>query len=416
MNNNLTKLSEIIDEISMGPFGSDIKVENFVSSGIPVLNGSNLTNFRLVEDEFKYVTKEKAVSYKKAIARKGDIVITHRGTLGQVSFIPENSKHDSYVISQSQFRVRLKKDRADSAFVVYYFHTSEGQKRLLSFKNHVGVPALAQATTNFRLLEIPLPELLTQRKIAAALSALDAKIELNNQINAELEKMAKTIYDYWFVQFDFPDANGKPYKSSGGKMIWNEELKREIPAKWNDGELKDIANITMGQSPLGESYNEKGDGMIFYQGCTDFGNRFPTVRKFTTQPTRYAKEGDILLSVRAPVGTLNIAKENCCIGRGLAALNSKDNCIAYLFGVLTNLKQIFDRRNVDGTTFGSITKDDLFTLKVVRPEDGMLKKYNEMINPIFQKQNKIEFENQKLAELRDWLLPMLMNGQVKVLD
>jgi len=263
---------------------------------------------------------------------------------------------------------------------------------------------------------IPDFELSDQKKIASVLSVLDAKIELNNQINAELEKMAKTIYDYWFVQFDFPDANGKPYKSSGGKMIWNEELKREIPAKWNDGELNDIANITMGQSPLGESYNEKGDGMIFYQGCTDFGNRFPTVRKFTTQPTRYAKEGDILLSVRAPVGTLNIAKENCCIGRGLAALNSKDNCIAYLFGVLTNLKQIFDRRNVDGTTFGSITKDDLFTLKVVRPEDGVLKKYNEMINPIFQKQNKIEFENQKLAELRDWILPMLMNGQVKVLD
>jgi len=253
-----------------------------------------------------------------------------------------------------------------------------------------------------------------QQKISSVLSTLDSKIKLNNQINAELEKMAKTIYDYWFVQFDFPDENSKPYKSSGGKMVWNEELKREIPEKWTDGELNDIANITMGQSPLGESYNEKGDGMIFYQGCTDFGNRFPTVRKFTTQPTRYAKEGDILLSVRAPVGTLNIAKENCCIGRGLAALNSKDNCIAYLFGVLTNLKQIFDRRNVDGTTFGSITKDDLFTLKVVRPEDGVLKKYNEIINPVFQKQNKIEFENQKLTELRDWLLPMLMNGQVKI--
>lgn len=263
---------------------------------------------------------------------------------------------------------------------------------------------------------IPDFELLDQQKIASVLSALDAKIELNNRINTELEKIAKTIYDYWFVQFDFPDTNGKPYKSSEGKMRYNEVLKSEIPERWTVGELNDIANITMGQSPLGESYNEEGDGMIFYQGCTDFGNRFPTVRKFTTQPTRYAKEGDILLSVRAPVGTLNIAKENCCIGRGLAALNSKDNCIAYLFGVLTNLKQIFDRRNVDGTTFGSITKDDLFTLKVVRPDDGVLKKYNEIINPVFQKQNKIEFENQKLTELRDWLLPMLMNGQVKVLD
>lgn len=253
-----------------------------------------------------------------------------------------------------------------------------------------------------------------QDKICGVLSLLDKKIELNNRISIELEAMARTLYDYWFVQFDFPDKNGKPYKTSGGKMVWNKVLKKEIPEGWEEGELSDIANITMGQSPPGESYNEEGKGMIFFQGCTDFGNRFPTVRQFTTQPTRFAKEGDILLSVRAPVGTINIAKENCCIGRGLAALNSKDNCIAYLFGVMIDLKQVFDRRNVDGTTFGSITKDDLYSLKVVKPNKEILKQYQKMIEPAFQRQNKIEFENQKLIELRDWLLPMLMNGQVKV--
>ena len=199
-------------------------------------------------------------------------------------------------------------------------------------------------------------------------------------------------------------------------MVWNEELKRDIPEGWKVSELKDIANITMGQSPPGESYNEIGEGMIFYQGCTDFGNRFPTVRKFTTEPTRLAKEGDILLSVRAPVGSLNISKEDCCIGRGLAALNSKDNCVSYLFGVMVNLKQIFDRRNVNGTTFGSITKDDLFSLRVIMPVKSILNQYHSIINPAFEKQNKLELENQKLFELRDWLLPMLMNGQVKAKD
>jgi len=398
----------------MGPFGSDIKVENFVNNGVPVLNGSNLTGFKLNENAFKYVTVEKAKTFKKAIAKRGDIVITHRGTLGQISFIPDNSKFNEYVISQSQFRVALNRKKVDPAFFVYFFHTSEGQKRLLANKCHVGVPALAQATTNFKLVEIPLPDLNTQKLIASVLSSLDSKIELNNRINAELEAMAKTLYDYWFVQFDFPDIEGKPYKSSCGKMDWNDELKREIPEGWNLGELQDIANIKMGQSPPGESYNDDGEGMIFYQGCTDFGNRFPTVRKYTTQPTRFAKEGDILLSVRAPVGTLNIAKEDCCIGRGLAALNSKDNCIAYLFGVMVNLKQIFDRRNVDGTTFGSITKDDLFTLKVVRPDKNILKQYHNIISPAFEKQNQIAIENQELSSLRDWLLPMLMNGQVKV--
>ena len=180
--------------------------------------------------------------------------------------------------------------------------------------------------------------------------------------------------------------------------------------------ISDIANITMGQSPPGSSYNEESKGTIFFQGCTDFGNRFPTIRKFTTDPTRFAKIGDILLSVRAPVGTMNIANNNCCIGRGLAALNSKDNCISYLFGVMVNLKQVFDRRNTDGTTFGSITKDDLYSLKVVRPTKPILESYNQLMNPSFLLQNELEGENQKLAELRDWLLPMLMNGQVKVVD
>ena len=226
--------------------------------------------------------------------------------------------------------------------------------------------------------------------------------------------MAKAIYDYWFVQFDFPDENGKPYKSSGGKMIWNEELKREVPDGWEVGELSDISNITMGQSPPGESYNEEGQGMIFFQGSTDFGNRFPSVRKFTTLPTRYAKKGDILLSVRAPVGTLNIAQEDFCICRCLAALNSKKDFISYLFGVMVNLKQVFDRRNVDGTTFGSITKDDLFSLSVIIPPKDILKNYHKMTNHSFEKQNKNELESQQLSQLRDWLLPMLMNGQVRI--
>jgi type I restriction enzyme S subunit len=254
----------------------------------------------------------------------------------------------------------------------------------------------------------------TQQNIASVLSSLDSKIELNNRINTELEEMAKILYDYWFVQFDFPNKNGKPYKSSGGKMVWNDEVKREIPEGWGVGNLSDIANITMGQSPPGESYNEKAEGMIFFQGCTDFGNRFPTVRLFTSSPTRFAKSGDILLSVRAPVGTLNIANKDCCIGRGLAALNSKTNAITYLFGVMRNLKQIFDRRNSDGTTFGSITKDDLFSLKVIKPKSEILTSFEDIIKPAFEKQNKIELENEQLSSLRDWLLPMLMNGLVKV--
>ncbi|EAX8474833.1 restriction endonuclease subunit S [Salmonella enterica] len=253
-----------------------------------------------------------------------------------------------------------------------------------------------------------------QDKIVAVLSMLDHKIDLNNRINAELEAMAKTLYDYWFVQFDFPDVNGKPYKTSGGKMAYNAVLKREIPAGWDVKTLSQIANITMGQSPAGESYNDEGNGALFFQGSTDFGWLFPVPRQYTTLPARMAKKGDILLSVRAPVGDMNIANADCCIGRGLAALNSKSGSDGFLFYVMKYFKQVFERRNSEGTTFGSITKDDLHSLSVVYPQSDLLKKYDDIVSGY----NKMIFvrslENQDLTKFRDWLLPLLMNGQVTV--
>tara|TARA_R110001583_G_C5670817_1_gene411000 strand:- start:4377 stop:5540 length:1164 start_codon:yes stop_codon:yes gene_type:complete len=257
-----------------------------------------------------------------------------------------------------------------------------------------------------------------QTEIANVLNAIDKKMELNNRINAELEVMAKSLFDHWFVQFDFPDdspqGQGNPYKTSGGKMVYNSTLKREIPQGWSDKTLSQIANITMGQSPEGSSYNDEGVGTIFYQGSTDFGWLFPTTRQYTTAPSRMAKKGDILLSVRAPVGDMNIANTDCCIGRGLAALNSKTHSDGFLFYVMKYFKQIFDRRNSEGTTFGSITKNDLYSLTLAYPTSDLLKKYDEIVTNYNKMIFERSLENQELASLRDWLLPMLMNGQVTV--
>ena len=244
--------------------------------------------------------------------------------------------------------------------------------------------------------------------------SIEKKIALNRSINHNLEAMAKQLYDYWFVQFDFPDENGMPYKSSGGKMVWNEKLKREIPVGWSDGQLSDIANIIMGQSPDGSSYNEVGNGKIFYQGSTDFGIRFPSIRQYTTAPTRFAKKRDILMSVRAPVGATNIANNDCCIGRGLAALNSKVGSITHLYYIIDGLKTAFDQRNAAGTTFGSITKDDLFVLPVVVPNTAVLLSFEKVCSAFFEKQMIIGEEIDLLTKLRDSLLPLLMNGQVSV--
>jgi type I restriction enzyme S subunit len=370
------------------------------------INGNNLKDgFISINENTKKVSEEEYKRYYVELNEK-TLLMSINGTLGSLALY----NGEKVILGKSAAFMNC--ESIDRAFCYYYLKLGNVQKQLYYEANGSTIKNLSLDSLN--KLHIPVPSKNEQQKIAAVLSALDSKIEINNRINTELEAMAKTLYDYWFVQFDFPNEDGKPYKTSGGKMVWNTELKREIPAGWKLGELTDIANMTMGQSPLGESYNTENKGVIFFQGCTDFGNRFPTVRQFTTKPTRFAKEGDILLSVRAPVGTINIAKENCCIGRGLAALNSKDDCIGYLFGVMVNLKQIFDRRNVDGTTFGSITKADLFSLSVMKPNNEVLKQYQKIINPVFEKQNIIELENQTLTNLRDWLLPLLMNGQVTI--
>jgi type I restriction enzyme S subunit len=397
-----------------GPFGGDLKKEIFVNKdantykvyeqGVVLNSDKNIGRYYISEKE--YLTK-----LSRFTVQDKDFLISCSG-MNMGAIYQLNAPFERGIINQALLRIRLNNEIVDDNFFYYLF------KKLISKKITSGTGS--SAIPNFpgldiiKNIEFDLPEKITQEKIGRILFTIDSKIKLNNQLNINYESFAKTLYDYWFVQFDFPNNEDKPYKSSGGKMRYSSELNREIPEGWEVRELRDIANITMGQSPIGTSYNDQGEGIVFYQGCTDFGSRFPNVRLFTTKPTRYAKAGDILLSVRAPVGAMNIANEDCCIGRGLSALNSKDNAIAYLLGVMINLKQIFDRRNVNGTTFGSITKDDLFSIKVIKPNNVILSKFQEIIYPVFKHQNMIENESRKLSELRDWILPMLMTGQVKV--
>ncbi len=384
------EMSELIEEISMGPFGSNIKVECFTDSGIPVLNGSNLVGFRLNEASFNYVTEEKATSLGRSNAYRGDIVITHRGTLGQIVFIPQNSKFERYVISQSQFRIRCN-EKVLPEYLVYYFHSLEGQYKLLSNASQVGVPSLARPTTTFQKLKVTIPSVAEQERIVKILGSLDDKIELNDAISKNLEEQAQALFKNWFVDF-------APF---GGKM----------PEGWNVGKLSDIAEITMGQSPDGKSYNENGEGTVFYQGRAEFGWRFPTRRLFTTAPTRLAKKYDTLMSVRAPVGDLNIANEDCCIGRGLAAIHSKGNHQSFVHYTGAALRPQLEVFNGEGTVFGSINRNALNDMDIVIPSKDYLEKFERIVSAqdaeIFNRNEEI----QHLTELRNSLLSKLMSGE-----
>lgn len=358
-------------------------------------------------------TSELKGQFKKTI-QKGDLLFSEIRPANRryAKVLIDDTKN--YVVSTKLMVLRKYNDDVDFDYF-YYCITNQWFLNILQQRAENRICSFPQIT--FDLLKeykFRIPQLDEQKRIAKILSFLDKKIKLNNRMNAELEAMAKQLYDYWFVQFDFPDEYGKPYKSSGGKMVYNSTLKREIPAGWEDTVLSDIANITMGQSPDGSSYNEVGDGTVFYQGSTDFGLRFPSVRMYTTEPSRFAKKGDILMSVRAPVGDTNIANEDCCIGRGLSAINSKIGSISHIYFIIRDLKAKFDMLNAAGTTFGAITKEELYNLPVINPSKEVLFKFEALCSPIFEKQMIIGYEINHITHLRDSLLPMLMNGQVTV--
>ena len=371
-------------------------------SGIPFYKISTFGGTPTVYiDEKIYCEYKEKYSYPK----KGDILISAAGTIGKTVIF---DGEDSYFQDSNIVWIENDESKVTNQFLYYFLQTNP-------FITTNGSTIKRLYNDNLRDTKIPnVPSIQQQNQITDILGALDKKIQINNQINQELEAMAKTLYDYWFVQFDFPDQNGKPYKSSGGKMVYNPELKREIPEGWGVEKLRDIANITMGQSPKGTSYNEVGEGILFFQGSTDFGWRFPVARQYTTEPSRIAEEDDILLSVRAPVGTLNITDTRCCIGRGLAAINSKVGANSYIFNVMQDFKKLFDMMNSVGTTFGSITKDDLYSLQLVYPPNELLMKFDKSVNSFDREIKNRSRQNQELSQLRDWLLPMLMNGQVKV--
>lgn len=176
-------LEDVIKDIAAGPFGSNLKVSCFVPTGFPIIDGANLKGFKVTDNLTKFVTEEKARSLPRSIARRGDVVVTISGTLGQIAYIPEDSEHEEYLCSQRQFRVTFDTERVCVPYLVYYFHTQEGQHKILSFANQTGVPALSQPTKNFKKIEIDLPRIDQQRTIAKQINSFNQKIELNSQIN-----------------------------------------------------------------------------------------------------------------------------------------------------------------------------------------------------------------------------------------
>lgn len=340
-----------------------------------------------LNSEYEYVDDETQKTISRYITNKGDVLISIVGTIGLIGIVGDSL--DNANLTEKCVKL-VDLHGVDTDYLYYYLISEIGQNEIT--RGTVGAVQPKLPIKNIQDININLPPLPTQQKIAQILSSLDDKIELNNKINANLEQQAQALFKSWFVDFE-------PF---GGEM----------PAGWKVGKLSEIAEITMGQSPDGKSYNEDGIGTVFYQGRAEFGSRFPTRRLFTTDPRRMAKKYDILMSVRAPVGDTNIANEDCCIGRGLAAIHSNDNHQSFVhYSVLSTSKQL-EVFNGEGTVFGCINKDGLNNLEVVIPSKDDMNKFEKIVASLDADIYNRSEENRKLMTIRDTLLPKLMNGEI----
>ena len=417
------------DGLIKGPFGGDIKKSLFVPKGKDTLKvyeqGVVLKND--INHGTYYISKEHFESkLKRFEVKTGDLLMTGAGTLGELITVPENAPKG--VINQALLRIRLNQNVISTAFFKYYFKYYI--KAIISKINGDSVIPNLPPLPLIRNTEVDIPDTSYQNKISSVLSALDSKIELNNRINAELEAMAKTIYDYWFVQFEFPieaalaakmgDPNliGKPYKTSGGTLVWNEELKREIPEGWEVKELGKVLRTELGGTPSTKN-KEFWNGDFPWLNSGEIAN-FPIIDselKITeagikNSATTLMPKGTCVLSITRHLRPSILGVDSCANQSVVGIFESEKIKNSFIYPYLVNdIPRLMTLRS--GAQQPHINKGTVDESKLIAPSDNVLDKYYSLVDSYYDKILNNTFQNKQLSELRDWLLPMLMNGQVK---
>jgi len=387
-----------------------------------MIRTANIKKGRINLDGCRSVSKETYEKWtRRATVDEGDVLLTREAPMGEIGLV---NFQETVFLGQRIMQYRANPNKLDSDYLLYAFLSPDLQYQFKRHNNsgstvsHIKVPDCSK-------FEISLPSLIEQKKISKVLRDLDKKIELNNKINAELEAMAKLIYDYWFVQFDFPDANGKPYKSSGGKMVYNKELKREIPDGWGVDIINNIIEVKDGTHdspkakesgyPLITSKHLKLEGLDFENANLISKEDYKNVNKRSKVDT-----GDILFSMIGSIGEIyKVDEKNINFAIKNVALYKSSKKPEYINFIYTFLKSYDMQRYMGNVTSGSIQK--FIGLGALRNmpilvNDDVIMKFVKTTEYLFQKKTLIKLENQELTKLRDWLLPMLMNGQVTVKD
>jgi len=407
--------------------GFAYKAKDFVNKNdVAVLKIKNIRNGFIDYENTSFIDIDKATLTEKWMTNVGDILISMTGSgpnapdslVGRVARVWKDEPKSA--INQRIGRLCLKeKKRIDLDFLFYIL----SQKNIQDFLVTNSTGSANQVNISSKTIEsVPCPKVtyIESRKISTVLNLFEKKIRILQETSKTLESIAQSIFKSWFVDFDPVHAKQEGKECAGIDKAtadlfpsnFEESDLGLIPTGWEVGAVGKIFTLTMGQSPAGNTYNESGDGVEFYQGRTDFGFRFPSQRIFCNAPTRIAKENDILISVRAPVGDINVALNECCIGRGVSAIRHPKDYQSYALYAMKQLSSKFKVYDGEGTVFGSINKTDFENIKFISPHEKIILAFEKIIEDFDKKIKNNELILRNIVSLRDTLLPRLMSGKV----
>jgi type I restriction enzyme S subunit len=405
-------LEKIIDHRGKTPkkLGSDWTDEGYRALSAINVKDTGLTNVETI----RYVDLATYKKWMKEEVKRGDILLTSEAPAGEVMIWDSDEK---IVLSQRLFCLRASR-KFDNRFIKYYLQSPTGKREVNRTRSGSTVAGISAEM--FDQIQVMHPETRTQQKIAAVLSALDAKIDLNLRINVELEALVKTVYDYWFVQFDFPDVHGRPYKTSGGRMVWNEVLRRPIPAGWEQSTIGATFETFLGGTPSREkseywtpkevNWLSSGENPSTFVVAPD--ERISNLGLQNSAAT-CLPQGAVVLSIvrhlRASILGIEAATNQSVVG--ILETEKLKHCFIYPY-LVREIPRLMSLRT--GAQQPHINKRVLDESFLVIPDDSTLAAYTNQVAPLFLQMKNLLLQNLELTQLRDWLLPLLMNGQVKV--
>lgn len=403
-----------------GPFGSNLPASCYINDGVPVIRGSNLSlglqRFR--DNEFVFVSDDTLSRLSRSECVPGDIVFTKKGTLGQTGIVPRDGKYSHYLLSSNQMRLRVDPDVADENFVYLFVSSSQSIQRIKRDSEHTGVPKIN--LDYIKQFPICLPAPKEQKSIADVLISFDEKIELNRKQNRTLEAIAQTLFKRWFVEFEFPDENGQPYKSNGGAMQPSEL--GEIPVGWEVAKIGDAVEILGGGTPSSKVAEFWDDGDVDWYSPTDLtksGALFSlgSGKKITQSGLQNSSAKlfpaySLMMTSRATIGVVSINRTPACTNQGFIILVPSEEFSLYqLHGwLLQQLPEIHSMAS--GSTFKEISRGTFKDFDILKAAGGA--NFAKIVEPIYRKIETNILEIESLSQIRDTLLPKLMSGELRV--